>query len=117
MSDKTCNGWPNHETWMVFCWIENDDYSQALWLDEAACLHADASPYGLAQAMKELYTENVDLFAESMPGMYVDLLTSALQAVSWRSIALYYIAAANTNPTAPDPAADPVEPVWHTRIP
>lgn len=82
MSEK-CNGWKNHETWLV-----------SLWLSEWGCLNPIQAGFGydpeeadgFAQYLAELVADEVAQLNLS-PGLLSDLLSAAQSRVDWYEIA------------------------------
>ena len=97
MSDNTCNGWANYETWLVYCWLDNDE-QLPYWQQHAT---EDSCAYALAQDMRSAYA---DAAPDLGPGLYADLLSAALQAVRWRDIAQRLYADASWQAAYPTPA-------------
>jgi hypothetical protein len=102
------NGWTNYETWCVHLWLSNEEGSYRYWREEArrhrgeapnhesvrrGILTAEeASRYTLGEAIKESFETfhpfRGEHLAEPMePGVYADLLDSALAEVRWSDVA------------------------------
>lgn len=102
------NGYTNFETWLVNLHLDNTQVTQEEWQEEArACLETAREDlesvsdvpfdeervrrdavYILANLMKDAI--GVEECPE-LPGMYGDLLRSALSVVNWQEIARNYI--------------------------
>lgn len=83
------NGWTNYETWTVSLWIDNEAASYRYWRAEAlhhrqVASNIDEAIYGLATSLRDEVTECAPT---SEPGLYTDLLNSALSQVNWSEIA------------------------------
>jgi hypothetical protein len=77
------NGYTNYETWNVALWIDNEQYSQEYWREQAEN----------AESIHDLEEELKQYFQDEMPvvtGTYADLLQSALDNVNWRELAEMY---------------------------
>lgn len=85
-TDTTYNGWTNKATWLVKLWIDNDQGSQAYWLEAAR----DRGAYDLSEMLKEEFEEAADDEFEgiiSKAGFYSDLMSWALAMVDWSAVA------------------------------
>ena len=80
MTDNTCNGWSNYETWLVYNYL--DAYNQLAYWYAQVSEHTTA--YDLAKDIREVL---VDATPDIGPGLYADFLRAALQEVNWREIA------------------------------
>ncbi len=106
MADEKYNGWTNYETWVVKLWIDNDQESQAYWLEQARGCARDAHTFDQVKdgiwtaeqsAMFNLATvlelEHEAQFAEgtarteACAGVFIDLMGAALGRVHWNEIA------------------------------
>jgi len=99
MSDKSCYGWNNVQTWTAALWLYSDRSSYRYWRGRAMWhrVHAggarqvrdgtwsidDAARYRLADQLQEELTDAAPLAV----GMYAELLRSALAQVQWDEIA------------------------------
>jgi hypothetical protein len=92
------NGWTNYETWLVKLWMDNDSGSQDYYAerarecyegagDEGCISRRDVARLRLADLMDEECAEQVP----ELPGVYGDLLASAISEVNWNEIAGHYI--------------------------
>jgi len=72
-------GWTNHPTWLVNVWIDNDHglYEYCQELKETQDVRA------IAENLKQLIEDS----KPDTPGLFSDLLESALDSVNWREIA------------------------------
>lgn len=100
-TEKTYNGWTNYETWNVKLWIDNDEYSQESWNEQAdECLEqAQADKFftaeerarlDLADRLKEQFECGMyDLLdnAKASASVWADLLGAAMSEVNWHEIA------------------------------
>lgn len=95
-TDNTYNGWTNYATWVANLWLDNDQGSQEMVIEEAReCLQRaidrdddkDDAISSLATWLEEMHDEN----APKAEGVYADLLAHALAAVEWREIARHHI--------------------------
>lgn len=105
----TYNGYTNFETWLVALWMDNNKPSQEEWQEEARAaletaredlesvsdvpfdeerVRSDAA-YILARLMKDSIGSEE---RPELPGLYGDLLSSALSVVNWYEIARNCIA-------------------------
>ena len=83
------NGWTNYQTWATKLWIDNDQGSQAYWLQRAAdhLEENDGDPVASRSNLADELSDNHDEYKPEVSGVYADLLTSALGLVDWREIA------------------------------
>jgi len=79
-------GWKNYETWLVMMWINNEEYSQLHWQAMARTMTCRS----LAENMKDEYQDSLNN-TKSLAGIWLDLITSALEEVCWREIAEHFI--------------------------
>jgi hypothetical protein len=79
------NGWKNYETWLVHLWITENEKTQAYWETKGK---EATDEWELAGQIKDEIKEG----SPSLPGMYDDLLRSALDEVSWNEIARAFMA-------------------------
>jgi hypothetical protein len=93
-TDTKYNGWTNYETWVVSLWLDNDQCSQEFWQEQArdavqeAIDNDESDPREeaistIAQRLESEHDEGVP----EVPGVFADLLNSALGRVEWRDIA------------------------------
>lgn len=91
------NGWENYETWAVNLWLNNEYGAYTYWTEMAnECLAkygADKGGHELKRLLEEEYTENMP----EVTGLYLDLLTTALQSVFWYEIAVGFMEVAEEN--------------------
>lgn len=87
MSDNTCNGWANYETWLVYCWLYNDE-QLPYWYAQVS---EHTTAYDLAKDIRQVL---VDATPDIGPGLCADFLSAALQEVNWREIANHVLDAA-----------------------
>ena len=89
------HGWTNYETWLV--WI-NEQGDQEYWEEQAAeCL--EGQEWSVEDATDRLEDLIKDWYGEARaacktPGVFGDLLQSALSEVNWRELARHYVDAA-----------------------
>jgi len=90
------NGWSNYETWATALHLNNEESSQAYWLERAKYwkhskstseywTKAESAKFNLADELKESFTEANPLIEDV--SVYSDLLRSALDNVDWNEIA------------------------------
>ena len=84
MTDRTCNGWKNHATWLINVWTDGDD-------EIARISQASGNRYDRTQALKEYVTEYYLERATDKASLMSDLLSSALCDVDWYELADKYI--------------------------
>ena len=99
MSGERYNGWTNCETWLVKLWLDNDEGSHNQWTERAQECWDDASTddgvfsrdelarIALADSLQEYHVEN----RPELPGIYGDLLGTAMGAVNWDEIATSFV--------------------------
>lgn len=98
MRDQTYNGWTNYETWVVNLWIDNEQGDQEYWREQAQEA-LDGQDGSVEDAVDRLEDQLQDWFLEARgecktPGVFGDLLQSALSEVNWRELARHYVDAA-----------------------
>lgn len=93
------SGWKNHETFLVFVWLTNDEGLYDYWRDVAARLCGEDITEKecicrFASFLKDyLIDEAAGIFAE--PCLYQDFLTSAVNRVDLDAIASSFIEGEN----------------------
>lgn len=77
----TYNGWPNYETWSVYCWLTNEYAAY-----HACCRIAQraTSAEQTSDALKVQWTTRLD--EARVPFPFKDLLTTAVERVNWDAI-------------------------------
>ena len=86
MTDQTCNGWTNYETWRVNLEIfEGFDLEEYFQLNIKEC---DLS--SISDNLKEYATEILE--SEGTKGLTFDYAMAFLDAVNWHEIAKHLIA-------------------------
>ena len=75
MTDNTCNGWTNYETWMVGLWF-NDSFDS----DSARGLDADVY-------RDSVYDYVEDALSDSKTGFVSDIIDGFLGSVNWAELA------------------------------
>lgn len=82
---QTYNGWKNRETWLVNLWLTNDQGSAAI-LDEISRMNADLYERAdwLEQSLRDQLPHEV-----GEANMWSDLLSAALDHVSWYELAAW----------------------------
>jgi len=88
MSENGYNGWTNYETWCVKVWMDNDEGTHNYWLERAGEIaesDEDNKRITLADELKDSYAEDMPELSASV---WSDLLSSAMQSVDWREIAV-----------------------------
>jgi hypothetical protein len=81
------NGWTNYETWAAKLWIDNEEVSYRYWKAQAEeCAKTDAPAWDLAIRLRDETREKAPK-SHLMPGLYGDLLMTALDRVNWNEIA------------------------------
>ncbi len=78
MSEKY-NDWTNYQTWLVFSWLTSKDRDCSYWTNKARDFDESDLSNQLRNAVKSE--------APDLPGLYSDLLDSALSEVNWLEIA------------------------------
>jgi hypothetical protein len=78
------NGWPNRETWLVHLWLSNEQglYPEAKEKAENGSSDLDGGQ-GICDWLKEQPIFSDDC---SPQGLWVDLITQALNRVAWEAI-------------------------------
>jgi hypothetical protein len=98
MTDNTCNGWANYETWLAHLWLQEDPAQLEYW-------QAKATDYTTAYALgQDMRCSMEDAVPDLGCGLYADLLSAALHAVRWRDIAESIINDASWQAAYPTPA-------------
>ena len=77
MSDTTCNGWTNYETWQAALWLNEADYLGCLQEDEVRLISGD-DVYA--------YVEEI-LFEKRPEGLLGDIVIGWTFSVNWEEIA------------------------------
>ncbi len=85
------NGWQNYPTWAVKLWIDNDEGTQAYWINAAKqrvhdAVDKDEAIYYLAKQLKDEH-EGASRVTVQSNCIMMDLLNWALEYVDWREIA------------------------------
>jgi hypothetical protein len=104
MNSRGYNGWPNHETWLVALWLDNEERSFRQWRETARSLLLEARTddrvlkdgMSIEDAAVCLLADDLSASVEAyMPDwgntMYADLLRCALAEVEWRAIASHIL--------------------------
>lgn len=102
MTNQEYNGWYNYETWCVNLWMDNEQYSQAFWTENAQEIYErcfdNADPSSVLTVDQNAYYEFSEVlkdhFEDNTPeaaGVYADLLNAALSEVNWFEIAKHWI--------------------------
>lgn len=73
------NGYINYETWCCSFWIDNDEYLQEHFSEQAEKLSVSELRDKLKNEINEL--------APELPGVYGDLLQAALDSINFYEIA------------------------------
>lgn len=83
------NGWKNYETWLVYSWFNNDERLYNTASKVAADLKRGSQS---AAELAELYMGHVKSEApDTEPGIYRDLLQSAIDNVDFHEIAAAFM--------------------------
>jgi len=86
MSNQSYNGWANYETWCVNLWLTNEPQCH----ERLMAIVQNCDTLGdQAEAIRQWVRPELgreEPYADSIAGMYVDLLASALDVVQWREI-------------------------------
>jgi len=84
MTDRTCNGWTNHATWLINVWTDGDD-------EIARISHpSNGSVYERARALKEYIAECYLNGEDAKSSLTSDIISSALAAVDWYELVQHY---------------------------
>lgn len=89
MSDETCNGWANSETWSLMLWVNND---QGLWQSAREAVEGESEAWRQADALREWADElltragYVDTYGEPWPDALADIAceVGSLDRIDWR---------------------------------
>lgn len=84
MADDDCNGWSNHETFVVNAWLTNEEQIYHLATSLALAAPDDRIAGENVKALVEEIAAN--WFGDTRPGMIGDLLNAALARVNWTEI-------------------------------
>ncbi len=84
MTDKTCNGWANHATWLVNLWLGEYNYDHS----ELSGLSRYDATKALKKTVDNILTEYEDA---KLSGLAADLINSALSDVDWYELADSYL--------------------------
>lgn len=101
--DTSFNGWHNFETWAVALWLDNEQssyeyvrelarehYQEAT--ETAYATRGQAAAWALADTLRAEHEDANPLTRDYVPAsVFVDLLSSALEAVDWHEVAHHYI--------------------------
>ena len=84
------NGWKNRETWLVACWMMNDQGMMISWQERAAELVEEyedvkEAEYHLHEEIEATFEDEAFEITENNP-MMNDLLMSAIANVEWYEI-------------------------------
>lgn len=108
MKNNVLNGFCNHHTWIVYCWLCNDSRTFTFWHNTArqvifTALHENPL---LVQSRKALFQRAQHVLAKRLEcqvdaesplwgdsGLYSDLLALAMCDVDWLKIASLYLRA------------------------
>jgi len=95
MTNKEYNGWYNYETWVVNLWMDNDEGSQAYWLEQAEeCVKVDGKEdavSSLEDLIKEDHEQRWSGINQDRASVFSDLMGAALSEVNWREIAQHLV--------------------------
>ena len=81
------NGWPNYETWAVNLWLTNEPHTyERLMSIVQSCDTLGDQAEALRKWVRPDEGNKMDEYADSIAGMYVDLLAAAFDVVQWREI-------------------------------
>lgn len=83
-------GWVNIQTWSIALWIDNTQASQEFWREQATAAwdktgDKDEAVSRLALWVSDAHEEAIDSL--HLEGFAADLMTYALDDVSWREVA------------------------------
>jgi hypothetical protein len=81
---KTYNGWTNYETWCVNLWLTNEPDSEQML--RMLCQMTSTSVYYRENRLKDLINDLWSECVDDVPGMFVDLIATALNHTNWREI-------------------------------
>ena len=98
-ADNTYNGWTNYETWNVNLWLDNDgsDFEEMAQECMQEAIDSDESDirasatHALSKRIEEYVDEMQEAQGIQTSGMFADLLSAALRAVDYYSIAGHHI--------------------------
>lgn len=81
MTDRTCNGWKNHATWLVNLWTDGDDTMREI------ANHRGARFSDSVDELKDYVIEMyIEPFIQTSACLARDMMMSSLSDVDWHEI-------------------------------
>jgi len=82
LENTRCNGWSNHETWLVGLWWDECP------IEEICADTKEEAQDALAEQLEELFNE---LHPVEQSGLLADLVGGAVARIDWRELAAHWI--------------------------
>ena len=100
--DTKYNGWTNYETWNCALWMDNNEFDQDFWTNQAqeaydnaeaekSFTRAERATLDLADTMKANFEDQAEQWMPDQASMFADFINSSLPSVNWYEIAAHYV--------------------------